>query len=142
MANPHRGELAFEAAGKTYTLQYSHDALVELEQELDRGIIGIINELQSWTKEPERIRLSWIRALLWAGLRKHHPDLDLLAAGELITDAGGIGEVVNLAGEGLGRAFSAPETKGARPRKRPNGTGIDSTSITSVSATTESGSGS
>jgi hypothetical protein len=141
MANPHRGELAFEVAGKKYTLQYSHDALVELEQELDRGIIGIINELQTWTKDPERIRLSWVRALLWAGLRKHHPDLDLMAAGELITDAGGIGEVVNLAGEGLGRAFSAPETKGPRPRKRPNGTGTDSSLTTSVSAMTDPSSG-
>jgi hypothetical protein len=141
MTNPHRGELEFSVDDKKFVLQYTHDALIELEQELDRGIVGILNELQAWSKEPERIRLGWVRAMLWTGLRKHHPDIDLIAAGELITAAGGVGAVVNLTGEAMGRAFSAPETKGSRPRKSPNGAGTSSIPPTSASVSTATRSG-
>lgn len=128
MANPHRGEVSFEAEGTEYTLQYSNNALVELEDRLDRGIVDISSELLSWAKDPKRIRLGTIRAVLWAGLREHHPEVDLRAAGEIITKAGGVLEITGLIGEAFSRAFPAPEKKGSRPRKRgaTNGTGPDS----------------
>ena len=133
MANPHKGELTFEADGTTYTLHYTHDALVELEDQLDRGIISIVSELERWTKDPELVRLSMVRAIFWAGLHDHHPEIDIKAAGELITKAGGLMVVLAMAGEGLGRAFGVPEMKGSRPPKRAkNGIGKSSSSITSV----------
>jgi len=133
MANPHKGELTFEADGKTYTLQYSHDALVELEEQLDRGIFSIIREIERCSSNLELVRLGMVRAIFWAGLHEHHPDLDIKAAGELMTKAGGLLKVLSLASEGLVRAFGAPETKGSRPPKRmENGIGTSSSSTTSV----------
>ena len=45
--NPHKGDVTFNVAGKDYTLRYSHLALANLEGELDKGLIQIINELSS-----------------------------------------------------------------------------------------------
>jgi hypothetical protein len=129
--NPHRGELALEAGGRQLTLQYTQNSLVELEGVLGMGIVKIINEMQAWTQDSERIRLSWVRALFWAGLIRHHPSITLEEAGELITEAGGLSAVLTVTGEAMQRAFnddSAPdvvaETKGPRPPR--NGTGADS----------------
>jgi len=117
MANPHKGELSFEADGVTYTLLYSNNALVALEDKIDRGIVDISSEMGSWAQNPNKIRLGLIRALLWAGLIEHHPDVNLTAAGELITKAGGVAKVTELVGEAFTRAFPAPETKDVGPRK-------------------------
>lgn len=128
MANKLKGEVDLEAGGKNYALVYTHDALIELEDQLDRGIVAILKEIQEWSKDPDKIRLGMVRSLLWAGLRKHHPEIDLIAAGELIADAGGIGKVMTVVGEGMRRSFESSETKDPRPTKkqRRNGIGADS----------------
>lgn len=135
MANPHKGELSFEAEGKTYTLVYTNNALVELEDKLDRGIVDLSLEMQSWAKDPQKIRLGLLRAVFWAGFIEHHPDVDVRAAGELITKIGGVAKVTDIVGEALSRAFPA-EVNGARPPKaspaKP-GTGQRSSRNTSVS---------
>jgi hypothetical protein len=131
MENKHRGELSFDADGKHFVLVYSTNALVELEDELNRGIMDIMREIGSWQEDHSKIRLSTIRAILWAGLRDRHPEIDIHAAGEMIHKAGGMIAVINLIGEGLTRAFPTPETKGPRPPKKANrapapGTGLNS----------------
>lgn len=127
MANPLKGEISFQADGKEYVLQYSNNALVELEDRLDRGIVDISDELVRWSKEPKNLRLGTIRAVFWAGLRQYHPEVDLIEAGELITRAGGLLKAAELIGKAFERAFPAPETKGRNPRKaKVNGTGMDS----------------
>jgi hypothetical protein len=132
MENKHRGELSFDADGKHFVLVYSTNALVELEDELDRGIVDIMNEIASWQQDASKIRLSTIRAILWAGLRERQPETDLQTAGELIPKVGGILSVVTMIAEGLMRAFPAPEMKGPRPPKGAKrtaaapGTGLNS----------------
>lgn len=113
MANPHRGEVSFEADGATYTLRYSANSLCELEESLGRGVIEITRELASWKDSPEKIRFGLIRAVFWAGLREHHPELDLKAAGELILAAGGAVEAMVKIGEAFGQAFPSPQNDGA-----------------------------
>lgn len=119
MGNSFKGEVSFEVDGKTYTLRYSTDALVQLEDKLDRGIVDISAEMMTWGKTPSKMRLGLIRAVLWAGLQDHHPDIDIKAAGELITKAGGLAAIANLVGEGMALAFPSPETKDARPPREP-----------------------
>lgn len=137
MANPHRGELAFEAGGESYTLQFNAESIVELEEKLDKGIIEIIAEMQNWAKQPELMRFGKIRTLLWAGLRAHHPEIDIKAAGDLIISVdGGFGRIATLVAEGMAKAFNAAEaeTKDADPPTGPvNGAGTGSSSTTSVS---------
>lgn len=78
MANRQKGEVAFQLEGKAYTLRYSIDALCALEQSTGMKIseIGLLSGGAAGITE--------LRALLWAGLRERHAELDLKAAGELI----------------------------------------------------------
>jgi hypothetical protein len=118
LSNPHKGELSFEADGKFYTLRFSTNAICELEDELDRGIVDIAAEMSSWANDSKRIRLGFLRAVFWAGLRDAQPDIDIKAAGELILSAGGIATVSGLIGTAFERAFPGPETKGSRPTRK------------------------
>lgn len=125
MANPHKGEVAFEANGATYTLCFSIDALCSLEEATGKGIIAISNELS----DPERLSLGMLRNVMWAGLRTYHPEIDVKAAGELIKSAGGVPVMVELIAKGFALAFPEPESgNSARPPiAGQNGTGPRST---------------
>lgn len=134
MANPHKGDLGFDAeiAGedgvkqsKHFTLCYSTDAICQAEEVLNLSLLEIGQEMRSWEKSPNRIRTAFVRALFWAGLTKHHPEIDLKAAGELMIEAGGMLPIIALVGEAFARAYPKPEP-GARPqraRRVRNGTG-------------------
>jgi hypothetical protein len=133
MANPHRGEVSFDADGKSYTLHFSTNAICELEDKLDRSFVSISNDLAKAVSAPDKIRMTTLRAIFWAGLQDHHPEIDLKAAGKLILSTGGMLGVMNLITEGFARAFPDPETKGARPQSTPpqivangDGTGLTS----------------
>lgn len=126
MANPHKGDYAFEAAGAQFTLCYSANAICELEDALDTSIVALSQDLAQAAVHPEKARMSVIRTVFWAGLREHHPDVDVKAAGDLLMAAGGLMAGMNLISDAMGRAFPAPEMKGARPTRKArsrNGTG-------------------
>jgi len=102
MSTSVRGEVQFAAAGQTFTLVYTTNALCRLEEHLGAGvgaIAGMVGDLA-------KVRLLDIRTLLWAGLQEHHPMLDTAAVGRIM-DAIGVLESVEL----IMRAFS-----GAFPR--------------------------
>jgi hypothetical protein len=115
MANPHKGDVSFDAHGQTFTLCYSANAICEIEDVLDTSIMALSTKLAKAAKDPNSVRMSTIRAVLWGGLREHHPDIDLKAAGDLIPAAGGLMVIMNKISEAFQRAFPTPETKGARP---------------------------
>lgn len=126
MANPIRGEVGFDVSVpgesgevvKTYTLRFSANAICELEESVDKSIVALLTEMASWVDAPEKMRMSVVRLMFWAGLRDRHPDVDLKAAGELILAAGGIVRASELIMTAVERAFPAPKTKGARPPNR------------------------
>jgi hypothetical protein len=134
MANRVIGEVSFKLGGKDYTMCFDNDALVQLEDQLDIGIVAITTEMQKWGKEPERVRLKWIRAMLWSGLRKHHPNMTIKQAGELIDSSSG-GEVMDTITNAMQKAFGDSETKEARPTNGGDstGTGSDLSQTTSPS---------
>lgn len=108
MANPHRGEVAFSTEdGATYTLKFSVDALCALEEAVGKGIVAISIELS----DPEKLSMGLLRKVLWAGLRHHHPDVDVKAAGELIVGTGGIEGVIPVISEALEAAFQKGDKK-------------------------------
>lgn len=142
MANKVIGEVSFKLGDKDYTMCFNNDALVQLEDQLDRGIVAITTEMQKWSKEPERVRLKWIRAMLWAGLRKHHPNMTIEQAGELIDNSNG-GDMMSVITDAMQKAFGDSEMKEARPMNGAglNTTGSDSSQITSPLDTTSEVSG-
>lgn len=117
MSNPVKGELGFETEdGEAFTLLFSYDALVVIEDRLDKGLTQVMAMLKQG-------RLGAVRAIFWAGLQDKHPQLTERAAGELILRVEGRAErVQELIAEALLLAF--PEAReaaegAAGPRKRP-----------------------
>ncbi|WP_337186579.1 hypothetical protein [Phenylobacterium sp.] len=89
-------------AETTYWLQYDVDKMAQLEELLDLDIEEI-NRRIATSK-----RIGFARAVLWAGLQAHHPDIALKPAGELLRLPGAdkVGEKVLAA---LEKAFPSPE---------------------------------
>jgi hypothetical protein len=71
MANPVKGEVAFEVEGRDYKLVLDFNALCEVEDVL--GADGM-----------DLARPKAIRAIFWAALLRHHPDVTVQDAGDLI----------------------------------------------------------
>lgn len=105
MANKMRGDVPLNVGDKKYTLCFDHGALIELEDQLDVGIVAISNELQSWQGNPDRIRLKWIRALLYVGLKKHQPAITLEDTNEMLGYATQGPQVMEAIGDAMAAAF-------------------------------------
>lgn len=69
MANKQRGEVTLELAGEKYTLRPSFEAICELEDLLDIGIMEIVTILHSGN-----VRLKFIAAIAWAGMWGYDKD--------------------------------------------------------------------
>lgn len=119
MANRHRGQASFEADGKTWLVSFSANALCELEDVLDMRV----SEIAEAMGDPKGMRLKTARAVFWAGLQDNHPEVDVKAAGNLMT--GRIPEAMGVVGRAFALAF--PEaTAGADvdpPKPGQDGTG-------------------
>ncbi len=128
--NQYKGDTPLEVGGKTYTLRYSHSALVKLEKQMNQSIMQIMNDLG----KTDEMRIGTLVTLLWAGLQKHHPTLSIDDACELLDEHGDDGAVVEIIGDAFQKAFNAPGTKGTNPQPRDqNGTGTLSSSSTPAS---------
>ena len=142
MGNPQKGEITFEAGGKDYTLVFSNNAFCVLEDYLGRGVLDIYDEIGSWsppldakgkpkpetekeaTARAKRIKLSFCRALFWAGLKDRHPEMTIEAAGNLMDEVGGLVGVMKIIANGVAAASPAAKEGGsARPPKKPGGRG-------------------
>lgn len=102
MANKSKGQISFDADGKTYILQFTINSLCELEDKA----LSTINRFAS------------TRAMMWAGLLKNHPSISLQEAGDLI-EITGLTKAGDLIGEAFKLAFpEAPDplaVKGSQP---------------------------
>ena len=79
MTNPVKGEASFRIGDTTYTLAYGFAALCEVEDVAGAPLPELLAELAA--KKP---RMRTIGAFILGGLRKHHPQIDLDTAGELL----------------------------------------------------------
>jgi hypothetical protein len=131
MANIQKGEIPLTMGGVSYTLTLNLGAMIAAETALSTPDHPV-----SWgdiQKCVERGHLRHIRALFWAMLRKHHPNISLDAAGELIEQFGGEVSGAMFATQAAAAPdpvdAKAVESAGPRPRKARavNGTGANST---------------
>lgn len=103
-----KGEVPFEAIGETFRLVLDFNALCDLEGELPGLMDGSVE-----IKSPRAIR-----SVFAAGLARHHPEITVTVAGDIIQSIG-----IERAGELVASAFSASFGGGekASPRKaRPS----------------------
>lgn len=106
-----KGEAAINVGGREYVLAFNINAMCEVEYILNLSTDQILRAL---TSSPP---LHVVRALLWGGLRQHHPDVDLIGAGSLIEDLGGPGLALDGIGKALISAFPDAKDEPANPRK-------------------------
>jgi hypothetical protein len=109
MGNAVKGEVSFAQGGDTFTLVYDVDALCVAEEALDMAVEDILAQLNA-----KRRKMGVVRAVLWAGLRRHHPELTLLGVGQTFFGPGGLGilgAIVYIA-DALNKAFPKPVADG------------------------------
>lgn len=121
MSNPHKGDVAINAGGVEYTFRFSIDALCQLEELTGKSFMEIAKAFESGS-----VSMSVTRALVWAGLREHHPKVSVKAAGDLIVEMGGIAGVMPKVLEAFTLAFPEAKEAAENPPKGQDGTGPNS----------------
>jgi hypothetical protein len=79
MGRRNEGEATFEADGQTWHVRLDFNAMADFEAETGKNAIAVLE-----TMEGGDASALDIRALFWAGLREHHPDVTLHQAGRLV----------------------------------------------------------
>lgn len=84
MANPDKGEFDLSFGDTVLTFKMGTSALIEAQEQLGRetGVVPTLEELMRDVLE--RQRLGYVRAFLWGGLRKHHPEKTVEDVTELL----------------------------------------------------------
>jgi len=109
MANRFLGEATVEADGTTYTLRCDLNALAEFETETGENALAVIERF-----ETGKVGVKTMRAMMWAFLRRHHPETTILDAGDILSaDVNSLMVVIQATNptakevEGLGNARKA-----------------------------------
>lgn len=115
MTNPVKGQVALQLGDLELTLEFTIDALCALEGRLDLTARQILARLTTDDS------MTFVRALLWAGLREHHTYTER-QAGELMRGPGRRQIRVKAVAAFLSAWPSDEEDEAdARPPKRPPG---------------------
>ncbi len=113
MANPHRGAVAVRVGEDEWTFSFSINALCELEDCLGKPVPQIVDALG----DPASLRISDVRALVWAGMLDYHNGILLKEAGAVASDIGVL-LCLEKVGKALEIAFPAAKD---HPRKAKKG---------------------
>lgn len=73
MPNPEKGEFALAFGATSLTFKMGTAALIEAQEQIGRET-GYVPTLEEMIRDVMRQRLAYLRAFLWAGLRKYHPE--------------------------------------------------------------------
>lgn len=117
MSNPHKGEVSFEADGKTHTLRLDTNAICSLEDEVGIGILDIMRRMDSGSMST--LRIAYREALVNGSAERR----TLNEVGELIDELGYV-QAAALLSKALQFAFPPPAEAedGTNPRRRGAGT--------------------
>lgn len=110
MANPVRGEVAFEVEGERYVLVFDFNCICSVEDIFDMSISEVGKKMS------RGMRATDLRTLVTAGLKQHHPTLTETEVGGLIGKLG-----ADVAGEKLALAMQAafPDAEAAEGTATP-----------------------
>lgn len=79
MANRNRGEFELEYQGATYRGVLDFNALAEFEDETGQNALQVL-------ADQGNMKITHLRALMWAGLRQFNPDVTLQQAGRIVSE--------------------------------------------------------
>lgn len=117
MVNDIRGEVGFEAVGKTWTMKLGNGAVRHIENETGKPFPEVGKELSDEAKAS----ITLLTQVFRAALTRHHPNVTMEDCDEIIDEIGH-----EKAGALLGEAFKLMQPKAAkagaaRPRKATAG---------------------
>jgi len=76
--NKHRGEINLNVGDRIYTLKFTTNSIVLLEEALGKSV----------NKIGDDVGVKELRAMIWAGLQHNHPEITLDKVGEIIDEIG------------------------------------------------------
>lgn len=89
MANRNNGEVSITIDGKVYTMVMTINAMVALEDLFSTPQKSMT--FQEVSELAEQGSMKHLRALLWAVLQDHHPEIEIGQVSDLVKKAGGLG---------------------------------------------------
>ncbi|MGE0362792.1 MAG: hypothetical protein AB7R67_18915 [Vicinamibacterales bacterium] len=140
MADLTKGEIPFEANGVSYTLALNIGAIMAAERQASSP-----GDVVTWNDLVDRIQASHVTSIVcvfWALFQKHHPDITLARAGELVQSSGGLKGLAEMLATAMDATSPDPKDVAelasaggaARPRKARAGTGGSTTTSPAASA--------
>jgi hypothetical protein len=115
MGNPFRGEAELKVGDQSYRLALDINGFIEAEE-----ASGL--DTQALLAGVDASSFKAFRAILFGALRRHHPDVHLIQAGEIMSDAG-FDETAKLLTVMLLKAMPPVREKAGNPPKAKAGTG-------------------
>ncbi|CAN5480752.1 hypothetical protein BH10PSE7_BH10PSE7_15500 [soil metagenome] len=106
-----------EVSGRSYTLRYSLKAMAALQ---DHYGLASIDEVAQHLSDANRMGVNDIVALIWAGLRTHHPEVTQEQTLDLVDELG-VAEMTSTIRDAFGAALPRVGAAGegtARPPQR------------------------
>lgn len=107
MVAPVKGEIALDHEGVSYKMRLDFNALAEFEGQTGERALEVL-------QQPDKMSITQIRALFWAGLAQCHPEMTLQQAGRILTSN------QNRLGEALAATFpdaAAGNAGAGKPRQ-------------------------
>lgn len=114
------GESEITANGQTWRFKVGMGALIQAQEQVGRDSDGRVPTFDELLVGIQQMRLLYVRAFLWAGLRKYHAEMTLEAVEDLIDRCDAREVAALLLGLRQGtqpdpRDLAALEAAGARP---------------------------
>ncbi len=109
MPNPLRGETTLTVEDKTYRVRFSWNAAAEYEVPAGRPLSVGVQEILDG-----KVSARSLRAMLWAGLQEHHPDVSLKDAGKML-GAIGVKKGLDVMLEAVQYFYPAPDKEAPPP---------------------------
>lgn len=106
-ANPERGETKVDIGGTTYVLASTFNSMIALQQLFEKD--GKIPPVESVLMRAQRGDLTAFRAVFWAMLRRHHANVTVEQAGDLIDAAGGVAALDEMLNRAQTTSAGTPE---------------------------------
>lgn len=108
MANRERGEVELIVGERTYTLVLDIDAMCALEE-----YFSTPTHEATWDEIEQRVQrgasVRMLRALIWAMLQRHHPDVTIVESGRIVSDMGGLPGLITVVSKAMRAATPDPE---------------------------------
>jgi hypothetical protein len=97
MANAERGEVSFEASGKSWTMKIGTEAMCQIEDLTGKGIA----EVGQLLGNEKTASITLLRAVFCGSLQEHHEGITPKECSKLMDEVG-----VDVIGQKIGEAFS------------------------------------